>query len=630
MATDRSRVRGLILSALALALVIVPLFYWRLDFLHGATDATGRAARLLFFERFYLDFVLFLLVGIFLVNGPWWLRIFGYAWWLQFVAGYALQWMSVRIGGEFVSILAVDNINHLSLLVNLGSITGVIVIAAVVLGGIWFIECLHRARLSWRPLIATAMVLLGLGLAVQFHAAWVPARVLAATEELDGHQDNRMGRRSPIESFYRVLFDDPTEDACLIGPAELAAADRYGISLALRERYPLTRDEIYRSEPPYQPESPTDQPNVIVLFAEGISARTLDAYDAMAPGLTPNIDDFSRHAMRVDNYYNHTYATYRGLHGQLCSLFPTRGGTGGWQTHFGDIRTTGYLCLNHMFSEAGYHTAFLDTHRRDAAYVDEMMEMLGFDRVYTAEDVMPLYIEGEPLRPDAMSDNQLFDGLVAMLEEGAFSSGDDPFFLALYNLETHAWQDVAVDGARFDDGGHPILNAIHNYDRAFGRFWGWFRESDYFDNTVVILTADHAHYPDAGFVGLMEGQEDYRPFFVDRIPFMVYRPGGGLPQSYDAARATSLDFAPSIAHLLGLENRANPFLGRSIFEPESLSRPGGLAAAGDRFYLVDREGLHPYRWEEEQVPEEAEAVSCVIRTTRQLEAHDRIWPRNED
>lgn len=621
----RSRVRALVTATVIFGLVVVPLFASQLGFLAGPASAPDWFGRVLFFRSFYLDFILFLIPGILLVNGPVLIRLLGYAWCLVFVAGYLLQLAAVRIGGEFVSFLAVDNVNHISLLLtpaNVAAALGILVI--------WMAMVVHVERSPRRntrtSVVLSVLALLALGTGIHLQESWAPKDAIAAAESLHGHRDNRMGRRSPIASFYNALFDSREVEGCRITPVELAAAGAHGITLRPNRRYPLVRESIYRSPVPYPSEIGPEKLNVIVLFSEGLSARTLDAYDGLKTGLTPNIEDFARHGMRVDNYYNHTFATYRGLHGQLCSMFPVRGGMGGWHTHYADVKSTGYLCLNHLFGNADYGTYFVDTHRRDKGYIDEMMLQLGFDRVVNAEDISGRFLPGEPLRADALSDNQLFTGLEKMLEEGEFSPDGRPFFLALYNLETHAWQAVGIDGRLYGNGENNILNAIHNYDHAFGRFWRWFRASDYYHNTMLVLTADHAHYNDRGFVNLVSGQVDYRPFFIDRIPLLIYRPGGGLPASYDAAGSTSLDFTPSMAHLLGLDNVPNPFLGHSIFDPKRPARVAGLAAAGDSYFRVVDSGVEMFRRDDE-IDGDAAALRCVIDVTRDLEQHDRIWPR---
>src|SRR3546814_1683968 len=50
-------------------------------------------------------------------------------------------------------------------------------------------------------------------------------------------------------------------------------------------------------------------------------------YGSTYPGLTPNLQALAGDTMVVDNYYNHTAATYRGLQGQMTSGFPRYGGS---------------------------------------------------------------------------------------------------------------------------------------------------------------------------------------------------------------------------------------------------------------------------------------------------------------
>ena len=92
----KSRVRGLIVATAVFGLGMVFLFASQLGFLQDPAGADGWLSRILFFESFYLDFILFLTVGVFLVNGPVLLRMLGYGWCFVLVMGYLLQWHPIR------------------------------------------------------------------------------------------------------------------------------------------------------------------------------------------------------------------------------------------------------------------------------------------------------------------------------------------------------------------------------------------------------------------------------------------------------------------------------------------------------------------------------------------------------
>src|SRR3546814_19385702 len=86
--------------------------------------------------------------------------------------------------------------------------------------------------------------------------------------------------------------------------------------------YPYLKDWVNRQPLPFAGKPPVAQPNVIVLFIEGMSARTLEPYRSTYPGLTPHPQALAADPMVVDHYYNHTTTTSRALQGQITSLPP--------------------------------------------------------------------------------------------------------------------------------------------------------------------------------------------------------------------------------------------------------------------------------------------------------------------
>src|SRR3546814_17094411 len=86
-------------------------------------------------------------------------------------------------------------------------------------------------------------------------------------------------------------------------------------------------------------------------------------YGSTYPGLTPNLQALAGDTMVVDNYYNHTAATYRGLQGQMTSGFPRYGGSEGgkgWMdgNNADGYATRSYSSLSGVLDKAGYHPVF--------------------------------------------------------------------------------------------------------------------------------------------------------------------------------------------------------------------------------------------------------------------------------
>ncbi len=625
-----SRPTGLLLLLCGFTLLIILGVASQVDALLPGLDSTSVLASVFFFDRFVLDFLLVLLVGMLLMGFGLAGRVLCYAWCTLFFITSILQLLSIYIGGEFVTFLAVDNINHISLMINPGSMLGV---AGVVLLVMVFVVLLEK--FCYQPnngKVATAIVLGALAAAVAIHQGdrWLPGEIAAARDSYYASKSNRIAHKSPMESFYKVLFREKSDAIPPLTQDDIDRAREHGIRIQPDRRFPLVRDRIYSTPLPFGERQNETPPNVIVFFAEGMSARTLNIYNDFEPELTPNLAQFASQSMVVKNYYNHTYATYRGLQGQLCSFFPAFGGHGGWDTHYDELKQINYFCLSDLLNNAGYETIFLDTHRRDFGFVDEMMAELNFDRIYTAEDMVERYLGEEPLRRDSLSDNQLMRGLVGLLKdrEKDRASGDPgaPFFLTLYSLETHAFQRIRKDGKSYPLKQNYILDSIHNFDYAFGRFWDYLRNSTLYENTVVVFTSDHAHYPDRDFRQVVSEEQGYQPYFVDRIPLVIHDPGRKLPASFDANFASSIDFAPSMAHFFNLGNGPNPFVGNSIFDSAQSHQKKSLASAGPKHYLITPEGITASDPQGNN-SEELRFVEYLVRTLQQIEQHDRIWPQ---
>ena len=97
-------------------------------------------------------------------------------------------------------------------------------------------------------------------------------------------------------------------------------------------------------------------------------------------------------------------------------------------------------------------------------------------------------------------------------------------------------------------------------DVGFGTFWNYFKQSKYYDNTIVIVTSDHALFPTTEYLSIRGSGVGY----YDRIPFMVYSPlHEPRMGDTDGTLGTQLDIAPTIFELLALDS-TNAFMGLSL------------------------------------------------------------------
>ncbi|MBP5198811.1 MAG: sulfatase-like hydrolase/transferase [Lachnospiraceae bacterium] len=278
-------------------------------------------------------------------------------------------------------------------------------------------------------------------------------------------------------------------------------------------------------------------PNVILIFTEGLSQNIVSD----ERGIMPNVAKLEGTYLSFENYYNHTFATYRGIQGQLFS---------GHQLN--DTDKNNLPSLMSVLKKRGYYTEMINTEPANEMFTGYLRD-LGFDEC----------IEKEPPTEnllDALTDAQAYDLLFDEAER--LENDATPFFLCIYTFGTH----VSLDSPdhKFGDGENNVLNRFYNADMQFGNFMDKLRESGLDKDTLVVFTGDHATFSD----------EDYKKAFpeyeracsdVDEVPLLFIFEG--LSLQVDAAGRNSLDMAPTLLDLLGLTS-PDSFMGTSLFEKE--------------------------------------------------------------
>lgn len=377
--------------------------------------------------------------------------------------------------------------------------------------------------------------------------------------------------------------------------------------------YPFLKTQIYGKALPFSKSSNNiSHPNVILILTEGTSARTLGCYGGKFEGLTPNIDQFAKDNMLVNNYFNHTAATFRGTLGQLASCFPEHGGyergTGWADSGREKLLKQEYQTITKILSGQGYDTYFISPHKNIDPYTD-LARLIGFTDIVTA-DTMKNYLGRNPyMFSNGAVDADTYGSAIGILRKRLT---DKPLFLCFYTFGTHAMLDSPPTGIKYQKLGNTSLNTIHTMDAAFGKFWDYFRSSPYYKNTIVIFTADHAHYYDKPFFALYGSEPSYKRYFIDKIPLIICDPTHRLPKKFDAKGNTSLSLTPTILHLLGINNVRNSFLGQSLFDDNyTIPRFTFAAMGGDYYGIYDNTAFNKKSVNEQHRIEMAEWIKKV-------------------
>lgn len=345
---------------------------------------------------------------------------------------------------------------------------------------------------------------------------------------------------SPYRAGY-MLYQQMTQSRILVKTVDTAdnmAAVEEGDAGLLQNEYEFYSDSVADYIP--KPKDIPETPNVILIFVEGLSQNIVDD----PRGIMPNILALQDVSISFENYYNHTFATYMGLSGQLHSDY-----------QLANYDVNHLVSIQDIFKSNGYQTFFINTEPQNDDFT-EYLKKLEFDELLTDEN----QIDG---MANSISDKSAY----ALLLETALekNKSTEPFFLAMYSFGTHATLNGVYE--EFGDGSNALLNRFYDLDVQVGSFLERFRESELSENTVIVLTSDHATYRDADFVTAFPGYKTEDPLMVDAIPLMIYY-SGITPERYDANGRNSLDMAPTILDYLDM-SAPNYFWGDSLFAAES-------------------------------------------------------------
>jgi len=477
------------------------------------------------------------------------------------------QFVYYFLSGEYITLLALENLNQAYVVINwkhiICSIIFIIILGAY--AKVTYDEYFFVSKKYVALFLTVSCCVVALQNGVLLHSRY--AKYIYET---------------PVISFFKNVYYYYSEDIKYTGSKLGANINSF-----------IDKDQVFENGLPFdKSENFQEKPNIIVIFTEGTSARLIGCYGGRYSLLTPNIDDFSNSSIKINNYFNHTAATFRGTHGQLASCFPIKGGYGNGQwadkNNKDEYMQRSYQTLPNILNELGYETYFFSPHKNEDPYT-YLLKMLKFQKVYVAEDYGKLFNIEDIEYHGSIRDVDMYKSLTSFMMN---RRNVNPFLVCMYTLDTHAFMDVYKGGVRYEVN-NSVLNTIHNLDYCFGSFWSWFKKSKYSKNTIIVFTSDHAHYYDKDYLELMRNENNYKRYFVDKIPLIIYDPTHLLPKEYDAYGSTSLDLTPTILHLLNVKYVRNSFLGNSIFDKKN-NNEINIAALGNDFYYIKDNQVYKY------------------------------------
>jgi arylsulfatase A-like enzyme len=344
-----------------------------------------------------------------------------------------------------------------------------------------------------------------------------------------------------------------------------------------------------------EPKSPPQPPNIILITLESLRFDHAGCY-GYERDTTPNLDALAEEGIRFEAAYSPTSWTLAAHASLFTGLYPTATNI----VYPKDRLDDSYITLAERLSESGYHTA--------AAVSGPYLR-----KAFKLNQGFKEYFDGPITRPDGkavgigdVTNPKMEAAITAFLDREA--QRDRPFFLFGYFWDPHydyippkPYDTMFVpDNAepisleKYDTPANPFKadctpgqmayvvaqydGEIRCTDEVLGRIIERLKANGQWDNTAIIVTADHG---EEFFEHGHKGHKNTIHVESVRVP-LVIKPPAGMPASGSGGQAASasaagrvderlaslVDIYPTVCQWAGITAGQTALHGHSLLEPD--------------------------------------------------------------
>jgi phosphoglycerol transferase MdoB-like AlkP superfamily enzyme len=294
---------------------------------------------------------------------------------------------------------------------------------------------------------------------------------------------------------------------------------------------------------------PSEPLNLVIILEESLGAEFVGALGGVP--VTPELDALTREGIWFDNLYATGTRSVRGIEAVVTGFTPTPARS----VVKLPKSQSGFFTIAELLGRNGYDTSFI---YGGEAHFDNMRQFFvgnGFQRIIEEKDFVNPKFRGSW----GVSDEDLFQ----RAHQEFSAAGARPFFSLVFTSSNHSPFEFPENSIElYEQPRATVNNAVKYADYSLGRFFDLARQSDYWDNTLFLVVADHnSRVRGANLV----------PIEYFHIPALIL--GGPVrPMTY-ARLSSQIDLLPTLLGMLGVENE-HPATGHDLFRPDIARVPG--------------------------------------------------------
>ncbi|MFD1187955.1 LTA synthase family protein [Pontibacter rugosus] len=250
------------------------------------------------------------------------------------------------------------------------------------------------------------------------------------------------------------------------------------------------------------------QPNVLFIILESYTAKLIGSLGG-EQGVTPNLDRLASEGINFTNIYAAGDRSEKGMVA-LLSGYPV-------QTTTSIIKypqkTEKLPQLSEVLAQEGYSTSYYYGGELEFANIKSYLRNGSYDRLIDKYDFDPSTYNSKW----GAHDHVLFERVLKDLKQEK-----KPFFSTVYTLSSHEPFEIPIP-AKFPGTTEEVMfrNSVYYTDWALGKFIDEAKQQPWWQNTVVVIAADHGH-------PLPGNDQNHAPSKF-RIPFILT--GGALRET---------------------------------------------------------------------------------------------------
>lgn len=305
--------------------------------------------------------------------------------------------------------------------------------------------------------------------------------------------------------------------------------------------------------------NPKTTPNIVLIITESFGREYWGCMnkDMNIPGYvgyTPFLDSLAQHSLIFTDGYANGSKSIHGMSSILAGVPSFRDAFTSSPYPKQEIQS-----LVSTLEEMGYDTSFFHGAPNGSMGFQGFGNILGFDHYYGKTEY---------------NNDADFDGVWGIWDEPflqfmkqTLDKKEKPFFSTVFTVSSHEPYIIPKKyEGKFPKGTVPMHQTVGYTDYAFKKFFEEAKKSDWYNNTIFIITADH---------GNQTAYTEYEKV-VNRVatPILIFKPDGSL-KGVNKELAQQIDIYPTVLDMVGYDKPfrswGRSLVGDTIVKPYTIS-----------------------------------------------------------